>query len=58
MKGVIIMIKFILLCLGIGFVIGCIIGAIRYKLEQKQMIDNYVRMLEEQELLRKRLGQK
>ena len=36
----------------------CIIGAIRYKLEQKQMIDNYVRMLEEQELLRKRLGQK
>lgn len=52
------MIKFILLCLGIGFVIGCIIGAIRYKLEQKQMIDYYVRMLEEQELLRKRLGQK
>ena len=52
------MIKFILLCLGIGFIIGCIIGVIRCKHEQKKMIDNYVRMLEEQELLRKRLGQK
>ena len=57
-KETIIMIKIILLIWCISFVIGCIAGVIRYKLEQKQMIDNYVRMLEEQELLRKRLGQK
>lgn len=56
------MIKIILFCwfisFVIGFVISCIIGTIRCKREQKQMIDNYVRMLEEKELLRKRLGQK
>ena len=52
------MIKIILLSLVTSFVIGCIAGAIHYKLEEKRMMDNYVRMLKEQELLRKRLGQK
>lgn len=52
------MIKIILLYFVISFIIGCIIGVIHYKREQNKMINNYVRILEEQELLRKRLGQK
>lgn len=52
------MIKIILLSLVISIVIGFIAGAIRSKLKEKRMMDNYVRMLKEQELLRKRLGQK